>query len=384
MPGLQISFSPGIYSSEVRDVHQLKKMWSRKSFWGFLGFSALLGLWLSTPGTVAQAARDGLRLCAAVMIPSLFPFFVISNLFVRRGYHQYVTACLRPVMEPVFGLAPEGASALALGAVGGYPIGAATAFQLYDEGILSEKEAARLLAFCNNAGPGFIFGVVGLGLLGSAKIGAMVFAVHLVSAALVGVGIHLLAGPEITSHRAMAAPLEPKEDFPASFIAAVQVAAATMLNVCAFLVFFAVMLAFLRTSPVWSLPSRVIHLVFGLDLPAAGALLDGLMELSTGISHLQANPCDLPAMLSVCSFLLGWGGLCVHCQVLSLRGQRPIRMTNYFVGKLCQGLIAAILIQFVLHWPLLTVAGTVLLLLCTAIFPRFLKKASGKHKTYRV
>ena len=161
MPGLQISFSPGIYSSEVRDVHQLKKMWSRKSFWGFLGFSALLGLWLSTPGTVAQAARDGLRLCAAVMIPSLFPFFVISNLFVRRGYHQYVTACLRPVMEPVFGLAPEGASALALGAVGGYPIGAATAFQLYDEGILSEKEAARLLAFCNNAGPGFIFGVVG-------------------------------------------------------------------------------------------------------------------------------------------------------------------------------------------------------------------------------
>ena len=365
-------------------MHRLKKMWSRKSFWGFLGFSALLGLWLSTPDTVAQAARDGLRLCAAVMIPSLFPFFVISNLFVRRGYHRYVTAFLRPVMAPVFGLVPEGASALALGAVGGYPIGAATAFQLYDEGILSEQETTRLLAFCNNAGPGFIFGVVGLGLLGSVKIGAIVFVVHLVSAALVGVGFHLFAGPEIAPRRARAAVLEPKEDFPASFIAAVQDAAATMLNVCAFLVFFAVLLSFLRTSPVWSLPSQAIHVIFGLELPTAGALLDGLMELSTGVSHLQASPCDLSAMLSICSFLWGWGGLCVHCQVLSLRGQRPIRMTNYFIGKFCQGLIAAVLIQLVLHWPLLTVTGTALLLLCTAILPRFLKKASGKHRTYRV
>ncbi len=61
-------------------------------------------------------------------------------------------------MAPLFRAGGACSSALALGFVGGYPVGARTAIALYENGQCSKTEAERLLAFCNNSGPAFILG----------------------------------------------------------------------------------------------------------------------------------------------------------------------------------------------------------------------------------
>lgn len=322
-----------------------------RAFVGFLAFLVVLCTWLSAPERVGEAARNGLSLCAQVMIPSLFPFFVLSNLFVLRGYHQYISALLRPVMMPLFGVHANASGALALGAIGGYPIGAATAMRLYDKKELNSAETARILAFCSNAGPGYIFGVIGLGLFENARTGALVYAVHLLSAVLVGIGFHLWSGdvsaPDMCRREKCLN--EVSDSFSISVVEAVRSAAGSMLNVCAFLVFFSVMLAFLQTSPFWALPTVLLTHVFKLEPSAAASILDGILELSSGIGHLDAVQNTYEALLSISSFLLGWGGLCVHFQVLSLTGTRPIPMRQYFIGKLLQGALSAILIQLFLR-----------------------------------
>ena len=118
-------------------------------------FSALLLL----PEVSAQAARDAMLLCAQTLIPSLFPFFVLSSLLIACGASELLSALLSPLMRPLFGLSGTGAAALALGLCGGYPVGARTAAELVENGALSQEEGERLLAFCNNAGPGFLLGV---------------------------------------------------------------------------------------------------------------------------------------------------------------------------------------------------------------------------------
>lgn len=313
-----------------------------------LALGAVFAAWLAVPGTVADAAGEALGRCGAVVVPTLFPFFVLSNLFVRRGHFRYAERLLQPLMGPLFGLRGGAAGAVVLGAVGGYPVGAATVFRLYDRGRLDNQEAARALAFCNNAGPGFVLGVAGLGLFGSVRAGLLLWGVHLLSAVAAG----LLLPP---AGRAPAVRLRPAaqdrtddESFAVSLVESVRDAAGTIVQVCAFLVFFAVVLRFVEALPVWD------------RLPAwARPLAVGSVELSTGVARLGLADVPDAARAAVCAFLLGWGGACVHCQVLSLRGQRPISMAYHTRGKLLQGLLSAALVG-------LLAAGTVLPLVTLA------------------
>ena len=128
-------------------------------------FSALLLL----PEVSAQAVRDAMLLCVQTLIPSLFPFFVLSSLLIACGASELLSALLSPLMRPLFGLSGAGAAALALGLCGGYPVGARTAAELVENGALSQEEGERLLAFCNNAGPGFLLGVCGAGVFSSSR-----------------------------------------------------------------------------------------------------------------------------------------------------------------------------------------------------------------------
>ena len=84
------------------------------------------------PQESMAAARDGLALCGNVIIPSLFPFFVLSSLVVELGMSRYLGRLLEGVMAPLFRVGGACSSALALGFVGGYPVGARTAIALYE------------------------------------------------------------------------------------------------------------------------------------------------------------------------------------------------------------------------------------------------------------
>ena len=138
----------------------LGKQWVRDMLLGLGLLCATLALMLY-PQESMQAARDGLTLCGNVIIPSLFPFFVLSSLVVELGLAGYLGRMLEGVMRPLFNVSGVCASAFALGFVGGYPVGARTAIDLYQKGMCTRTEAERLLAFCNNSGPAFILGVVG-------------------------------------------------------------------------------------------------------------------------------------------------------------------------------------------------------------------------------
>lgn len=114
--------------------------------------AALVGL-MAWPQEVIGAGKDGLSLCGNVIVPSLFPFFVVSSLIVGLGLAEYPGRLMEKLMFPLFRSTGRCASALVLGLIGGYPVGARTAAELYKNGQCSRTEAERLLGFCNNSGP---------------------------------------------------------------------------------------------------------------------------------------------------------------------------------------------------------------------------------------
>jgi len=321
----------------------------RDLVWGATLLCALFAL-LRWPQESMTAVREGLSLCGNVILPSLFPFFVLSSLVVELGMSRYLGRLLEPVMRPLFRVGGGCACALALGFVGGYPVGAQTAIHLYQSGGCSKTEAERLLAFCNNSGPAFILGVVGAGVFGSSMVGLLLYLTHVLSSLLVGIlfrfykpGEPLPKSKPTWSIQAIS--------FPAAFTRSVTGAMTSTFNICAFVLFFTVFLRCLALSGLMAFFSHLLALVFspfGLTSPWAQRLLTGLVEVSSGVSSLTVGG-SLDARISMAAFMLGWAGLSVHCQVLSFLGDSGLSIRTYFAGKALHGVISA-----ALTWALLS------------------------------
>ncbi len=289
------------------------------------------------PQAGAQAARAGLRLCAEVIVPSLFPFFVLSQMALRLGLGRRLGALLAPVMGPLFRTGGAGGAALALGMVGGYPAGAEAVRDLLDRGDCSPEEAERLLCFCNNAGPSFVLSVAGVSVFGSLAAGGLLLAAHLLSALLVGVLLRSRAIPlPLTHHTPICTPARTDG---APLPHSVRRALEATLQVCAYIVLFAVLLG---------LAEEAGHLLPLCPPDWLSALLRGALELSNGVCALEGMA-DRGLAMELTAFLLGWGGLCVHCQTAALLEGSGLPLLPYLRAKAAQGLLSAALVHLALR-----------------------------------
>ena len=305
-----------------------------------LGGAAALVLW---PELTMEAMRDGIRLCGNVILPSLFPFFVLSSLVVELGMSRYLGKLLEPIMVPLFRVSGSCAAALALGFIGGYPVGARTAILLYETGPCSRTAAERLLAFCNNSGPAFILGVVGAGVFGSGRLGLLLCLTHLLASLAVGV-LFRFYRPGDRPRAKGRAPHFQTASFPAAFTRSVTGALQSTLHICAFILFFTVLLRVLARAGILDLLSRLLCALLsplGLTRSWAERLLTGLLEVSSGVTSLTGG--SLSGRLSMAAFMLGWAGVSVHCQVLAFLGDSGRSMRTYVAGKLLHGGLSALL-----------------------------------------
>lgn len=312
---------------------------------GLLG-AALLCAMLALivwPQESAQAVRDGLLLCYNVILPSLFPFFILSSLVVSLGLSGYLGRLLEPVMAPVFHVSGCCASALVLGFIGGYPVGARTAISLYESGACSRTETERMLAFCNNSGPAFILGVVGAGVFADSRVGVLLCLTHMAASLCVGVLFRFYKRGDLPRSGGRSTQIR-AERFSTALVDAVTGSLRSTLSICAFVTLFTVVIRMLTTAGVFGLLSALLERLLGplgLSTLWAQRLLTGALELSSGVWSLTGAG-SLSGKLSMAAFMLGWAGVSVHCQVLTFIGGSGLSTRTYFWGKLLHGGLSAL------------------------------------------
>ena len=299
------------YHAALIEWDEVKSM--RRRILPTLGLLGVMALLLLCSADAAQAVRDALALCAQSVIPALFPFFVVSSLFIDLGCAAVLGRSLAPIMRRLFGVSGAGGTAFLLGIIGGYPVGGRTAGELYRSGQCEREECERLLAFCNNGGPSFILGIAGLGCFGSIRVGAWLYLIHVGAAVMVGLLFR-------STSRQMGRPKKTETPrWADALIQAVRGGAMSMVNICAFVVFFLVIL-------------RLFSRFTGIQ---HGAIL-GIVEMTNGILRL-AN--DRRGFIWAAG-LLGWGGLSVHCQTAAVLSGSGLSLKRYFIGKALQAAIS--------------------------------------------
>lgn len=324
----------------------LAKRWIRDLALGIALLCATVAL-LLYPQESMEAAKSGLQLCYNVIIPSLFPFFVLSNLVVELGLAGYLGRALEGVMRPLFDVSGACASAVALGFIGGYPVGAKTAIRLYEKGMCTRTEAERLLSFCNNSGPAFILGVVGAGVFSSSRVGVLLYLAHAAASVCVGVLFRFYKRGGKRGREGAAHPKFEAQRFTAAFTGSVKNAFLSTLNICAFVVFFTVVIRLLFLSGLLPALARGLGTLLaplGLTVERSEQLLTGFLEISSGVWSLSGEGA-LAGRVSMAAFMLGWAGVSVHCQVLSFIGGSGLSVRTYLVGKILHGGLSALFVS---------------------------------------
>lgn len=290
------------------------------------GAVVLGAVMIAFPGCCMEKAEAAVELCMSVIIPSLFPFFVCSSILISLGAARMLSRRLSPIMRPVFDLPGGGALALVLGAVSGYPVGAKCAADLYRTGECTKDEAERLTAFCNNSGPLFLMGAVGVGILKNHSLGVLIYAVHILSALIAGVLLGR-SRKKPSARCALSAGEKSLDSIKntASIVAdAVESAVFSILKVCGFVIVFAVLGTVFEGVPGFS-------------------ALQSLLEITGGIRSLAAENIPFDIKVSLVSFFAAFSGLSVLLQVAGILSPLGLSVKTYFFGKCMQAVIAFLL-----------------------------------------
>lgn len=279
--------------------------------------------------------KKGLKLCSTTVIPSLFPFMVISELIVSSGLGRIIGKALMKPARVLLGVSEGVACAFILGAVCGFPIGARSVSSLLDCGEIDSREASSAMMFCNNPGSAFVISAVGTSLFGSARLGVMLYVCTLLSAVIVGRigGLIMRAGScEKKRETKSAPPLARQESGAELFTTAIKSSAISMLTVCALVAFFSAL--------VGCVGDLLGRLGASENLTAA---IFCFFELSSGVSAAAEMTSSPPSAILLTAAALGWSGLSVHFQVMTVSSGRGISYKPYFLAKLAQGIVSATL-----------------------------------------
>lgn len=281
-----------------------------------IAFPALGMIFLILDAKIAlRGASEGIALCMQTVIPALFPFFILSTLLSNALQGANI-----PFLKHISRVcgAPAGSEGLFLsGSLGGYPTGAQTIDFAFKQGYLRRSDAQRMLCYCSNAGPSFLFGIVAM-KFDSKLIAMLLWAIHIVSA--------IVAGMILPGMRSNACIHVPKKKISVAYAAehSVRVTA----RVCGWIVIFRILIAFLNHWFLWALPTTM------------QIIISGLLELTNGCCRL--HEIEDPALrMVIASMLLGISGLCVTMQTVAVT--QNVGLGMYLPGKIIQCFVSIIL-----------------------------------------
>lgn len=313
-----------------------------------------------------SATKSGLLLWANNVVPSLFPFFIATELLSYTNVVSKIGKLLNPIMRPIFNIPGCGAYAFIMGIISGYPIGAKIVTNFKENGLCTTEEAERMIAFTNNSGPLFIIGTVGITMFGNSLIGILLFITHILACITVGFCFRFwkcrksnnlnISNNKLTYHYKH----KPStnvcnniqntvhlsnlgEVLSKSIMSAIN----SVIMIGGFVILFSVILSMLNTSNILNLIAQIfspIFRCFGItDFRFATSFISGIIELTNGASLI----CNIPyktisTNIILCAFLLGFGGFSILFQVFSITSKSKVSIRPYIIGKFLQAIFGAI------------------------------------------
>lgn len=296
---------------------------------------------LTESKAVMEAILFSFQIWKNNIFPSLFPFFLLSELLIQYGFVEFLGELLKPVMNRIFRISNQAAFIFVMSIISGFPSNAKYTKALLEEHKINEKEATKILTFTHFSNPLFILGTVSITFLGNREVGFLILFCHYITNLILGLLFrNYYPSPKtdcrVSIRKAITnmtlARQKKKVSFPLILTNALNHTIQTLLFILGVTTTFLIITTLINQHITLS----TFH----------QSILNGFFEMTQGLKYVSLLniPLKIKGILTV--MILSFGGLSVHMQLIGILSKSKIRYFPYFTARVLHATIASLMFFF--------------------------------------
>lgn len=295
--------------------------------------------------TTSQAILDTVAFSFNIwknnIFPSLFPFFILSELFIEYGFVEFLGEVCKPLMVRLFRINSNTAFIFIMSIISGCPSNAKYTKELLKKELITEREATKILMFSHFSNPLFILGTVSLLFLNNKVAGLLVLLGHYSINFVIGILFrNYLPSPKENVHISFKKALDKmhkrriqnQHGFGSILTSAINNTIQTLLLI-------------LGTITVFLVITTIIDQNINLNTFHQG-ILNGFIEMTQGLKYISSLHIPLDLKSSITAMILSFGGLSIHMQVMSLLSDTKVKYFPFLLARIIHATMSAILVYF--------------------------------------
>ena len=294
---------------------------------------------LTESKTIMESVVFSFQIWQNNIFPSLFPFFVLSEILIHYGFVELLSELFRPLMTKLFCIKGEASFVFFMSLVSGFPSNAKYTRELYLKGMLNAEEASKLLTFTHFSNPLFILGTVSILFLKNKEVGLLILLCHYITNIMIGLLFrNYYKSKEGKNHVSIKQAIyamhqkriHNEKTFGQMITSALTNSIQTLLLILGTVTMFLVITTIIDNN---------------LNLNALyQSTLNGFIEMTQGLKYVSmlSIPLKIKSVLTV--MILSFGGFSVHMQVISIISDTKIKYLPFLTARILHSAIAGILV----------------------------------------
>ncbi len=299
------------------------------------------------PDYYILGAKTGIKFCGNILIPSLFPFMFLTSFIIKSGISKKLSKMVSPIIKFLFYLPGCAGPTIILSFLGGYPVGAKGVKDLYDEKLINDEQAERMLYFTVGSGPAFAVSIVGMGLLNDYRCGLIIFISQVLSIILIGIFLGINARIKKTSFYDQK--LNIKNDNQNivinSIIKSSYDTAINIINMCALIIIFCCLISISKHTGLINILCLALS-----SINVSENISENIIPIIFEVTSACNQCINLKLPLELISFSLGWAGLCIHFQIFSIIEDIKISYLKFILFRIIHGLLSFLITKAFINY----------------------------------
>lgn len=287
----------------------------------------LLCVFLIFSSIASNAAKKGIMLCVGVVIPTLFPIFVINGLLVSTGTSHKLSKALSYPLRKLFKINEIGVYPAVIGLICGAPSGCISLSSTLEENSITRDETSVIAVISSPMSFSFLYATVGIRMLGSIQLGVLLFFINVISAVIAGRILQAITVKKMKDCHHAPSLLHQNYHMSFSMSQAISDAASKLISICGAIVFFSSLSGIVISMSKIPFFVRAITAMF-LEVTSGAQIICDSMPTNVAFLYLCAG--------------CGWSGASIICQCLSSIHKKA-SLGLFLIGKCLCSLICLVI-----------------------------------------
>lgn len=278
---------------------------------------------------IMESIRISFNICINNLFPSLIPFMLLSNILINYDFINDISDILKNLMKK-FKVNKNCSFIFIMSIISGTPSNAKYIKDLLDNNFININDAKKCLNFCHFTNPIFILGTIGYTFLHNKKLGLIILISHYLSSIIIG----LFNKKDINNINLKNILKNKNKNFISILKESITSTTSTLL-----LILGIITTCLIITTILDNILNLNINIKF----------LYGLIEITQGLNYLSISNISITLKTIIASFLISFGGLCIHAQTFSILDNKKIRYIPYLTSRMIHGILSSIITYFIIN-----------------------------------